>query len=89
VTAQHTAGSQECRELFGRLSEYLDGELDPTLCDETDRHLGDCAPCQEFLESLRRTVAFLERLPVEPFPEEMRAAMRQALRRLREERGFK
>jgi mycothiol system anti-sigma-R factor len=89
VTPPHESGSRECRELFGRLSEYLDGELDPSLCDETEQHLGECAPCQEFLESLRRTVALLTRLPGEPLPEEMRAAMRQSLRRLQEERGLK
>jgi anti-sigma factor (TIGR02949 family) len=89
MTAPHGSGSRECRELFGRLSEYLDGELDPSVCDETDQHLGECAPCQEFLESLRRSVAILKRVPGEPLPEEMRVAMRQALRRLQEERGFK
>ena len=88
MTTQHGAGSRECRELFARLSEYLDGELEPGLCDETDRHLGDCAPCQKFLESLRRTVAILNRLPGEPLPEKMRREMSQALRRLKAERGI-
>jgi len=89
VTTQHGPGSRQCRELFARLSEYLDGELDPGICDETDRHLENCSPCQEFLESLRRTVAILNRLPGEPIPAEMRHEMRRTLRHLKEERGFK
>ena len=88
VTAQHGPASRECRELFAKLSEYLDRELDPALCESTDKHLEDCSPCQEFLESLRRTVALLARLPGEPLPEETRRQMRESLRRLKKERGL-
>jgi anti-sigma factor RsiW len=52
----HDHGSKKCKEIFARLSEYLDGELDPSVCDRLEGHLGDCPPCQAFLESLRRTV---------------------------------
>ena len=45
-----------CKELFAELSDYLDGALDDTLCDELEKHLDSCAPCQTFLGSLERTV---------------------------------
>lgn len=45
-----------CREMFERLSEYIDGELDPKLCDCFDGHLQDCEPCQAFIATLRKTV---------------------------------
>jgi mycothiol system anti-sigma-R factor len=88
VTAQHGPASRECRELFARLSEYLDGELDPALCEQTDKHLEDCSPCQRFLESLRRTVVLLNRLPGEPLPEDTRRQIRESFRRLKNERGL-
>ena len=82
----HGPGSQECRELFARLSEYLDGELDPAACGDLERHLGDCTPCQKFLESLRRTVVLVSRIPGEPLPDSVRRALHDALRSLRQAR---
>ena len=48
---------ENCKEVFALLSEYLDLELPPEACQEIDRHLTGCAPCVEFVESLRKTVA--------------------------------
>ncbi|HVN04261.1 MAG TPA: zf-HC2 domain-containing protein [Bryobacteraceae bacterium] len=47
----------ECRQIFATLSEYLDLELPPEACREMEAHLAGCAPCVEFAESLRKTVA--------------------------------
>ena len=87
MTHSHAPGSPCCRELFARLSEYLDGELNEALCAEAEVHLEDCPPCRDFLESLRRTVALLGRLPAEPVPQEIRRAVRESAARLRRERG--
>ena len=80
----HAPGSESCRELFSRLSEYLDGELDVSICEQTETHLGECPPCQQFLESLRRTVDWVRRLSAEPEPETVRQEVRDAVRKLRE-----
>jgi RNA polymerase sigma-70 factor (ECF subfamily) len=45
-----------CKELFAELSDYLDGALDDALCDELEKHLDGCAPCETFLDSLEQTV---------------------------------
>ena len=45
-----------CKEMFAALSEYLDAELASGDCEEIEKHLRDCEPCIEFLESLNRTV---------------------------------
>lgn len=69
-----------CREIFARLSEYIDGELPQDLCDEVERHFGGCAPCEAFLESLRRTVRWIEQAGDEPLPEDLRRAVRRSRR---------
>ena len=46
----------ECADLFARLSEYLDGELSPEDRKTMEKHICDCAPCIEFIHSLRRTI---------------------------------
>jgi len=87
MTHSHRPGSPRCRELFARLSEYLDGELDEAHCAEAEVHLEDCPPCRDFLESLRRTVALLGRLPAGPVPEDVRRAVRESAERFRRECG--
>jgi anti-sigma factor RsiW len=49
--------AEKCKEVFEVLSEYLNLELPPDLCEQIERHLADCSPCVEFVESLRKTVA--------------------------------
>lgn len=47
---------RRCRELFAALSDYMDGALDGSTCEELEKHLHGCAPCEAFLSSLERTV---------------------------------
>jgi len=75
--AGHEAHAR-CKALFERLSEYIDGELDASLCAEIGSHLDGCDPCKAFLESLRRTVLILERTPAARLPEDVRAEILRA-----------
>jgi len=70
--------------MFARLSEYIDGELDPAICTGIEDHVGDCPPCQAFLESLRRTVNLTRDLPDHELPEEMARDFIEAYRKVRE-----
>lgn len=45
-----------CKKLFAELSNYLDQQLDDSLCDQIEQHMDGCSPCQVFLASLERTV---------------------------------
>ena len=42
MTDAHEHGSEACRELLARLSEYLDDELDEAACAEIESHMADC-----------------------------------------------
>jgi RNA polymerase sigma-70 factor, ECF subfamily len=48
---------QHCRNLFAALSDYMDGLVDDAVCQEMDRHIEDCEPCQAFIASLKDAVA--------------------------------
>jgi RNA polymerase sigma-70 factor (ECF subfamily) len=48
---------QRCRHLFAALSDYMDGVVDDAMCEEMDRHIHQCEPCQAFLASLKQAVA--------------------------------
>ncbi len=83
----HRHGTPECREVFARLSEYLDQELDADLCEVLEGHLDDCPPCQVFIESLRRTVGLIRDADPTPLPDTLRAEILEAYRALRERRS--
>ena len=48
---------QHCRSLFAALSDYMDGVVDDAVCEQMDRHIHDCEPCQAFIASLEQAVA--------------------------------
>jgi RNA polymerase sigma-70 factor (ECF subfamily) len=45
-----------CKAMFAELSDYLDGQLDDSLCQELERHMDGCGPCQAFVASLEATI---------------------------------
>ena len=45
-----------CRHLLGSLSEYVDGELEASVCAEIERHLQECEKCRIVIDSLNKTI---------------------------------
>lgn len=45
-----------CKDMFAELSDYLDEQLDDSLCRELEAHLNSCGPCQAFLATLKATI---------------------------------
>jgi RNA polymerase sigma-70 factor, ECF subfamily len=54
-----------CKVLFAQLSDYLDEQLDDSLCEKLEEHLDECEPCKMFLDSLEATIMQLRKLPSE------------------------
>jgi anti-sigma factor (TIGR02949 family) len=68
-----------CRELFERLSEYLDGELSPEICAQIRRHMDGCDPCINFAKTLRKTADLCRHLPTHKVPPDLAANLRAFL----------
>lgn len=47
---------EQCKNMLGSLSEYIDGELEEELCAEIERHLAGCEDCRVVVDSLAKTV---------------------------------
>jgi RNA polymerase sigma-70 factor (ECF subfamily) len=47
---------RRCKEMFAELSNYLDDELDDSLCEELEKHMDGCEPCKAFLSSLEKSI---------------------------------
>ena len=54
-----------CKAMFAELSNYLDEQLDDSLCDELESHLDGCGPCKAFLASLEATIRECRTSPAE------------------------
>ena len=56
---------RRCKEIFAELSNYLDDELDDSLCQELEKHMDGCQPCIAFLASLEKTIEQCRHTPAE------------------------
>jgi anti-sigma factor (TIGR02949 family) len=67
--------SQSCRDHLGALSEYLDGDLEPELCAEIERHLAECGNCRVVVDTLRKTVMLYRAYGHEEVPDDTKARL--------------
>jgi len=73
---------QDCLEMFEKLSEYIDGELDHTTCEEIERHAKDCVACFSCMETLKRTVALCKNAQEQPVPREFSKRLQEIIQNL-------
>ena len=46
----------KCEELLAMLNEYVDGTVDPAVCEEFEKHMAGCNPCQVVVDNIRQTI---------------------------------
>ena len=44
----------KCAELLTALNEYVDGTVDPAICEEFEAHMAGCNPCQVVVDNIRK-----------------------------------
>ncbi len=64
--AEHEHG--HCKDMLAVLSEYVDGEVDETMCAEIDRHLAECGNCRIVVDTLRKTIVLYREYAHEEVP---------------------
>ena len=45
-----------CDELLTMLNEYVDGDANPGMCKEFEKHLANCNPCRVVVDNVRKTI---------------------------------
>jgi predicted anti-sigma-YlaC factor YlaD len=48
---------ENCRQLLGALSDYVDEDASQEICAEIERHLAGCENCRIVVDTLRKTVS--------------------------------
>ena len=70
----------KCDELLALLNEYVDGTVDPAICDEFEKHLAGCNPCQVVVDNIRQTITLYQNGKPYPLPVEFRDRLHDLLR---------
>lgn len=70
----------DCDELLRALNEFVDGEVDPSICETVRAHLADCNPCQIVVDNIRRTITLYKSGQPIPMPPELCKKLREALK---------
>jgi anti-sigma factor RsiW len=75
-----------CDELLTLLSEYIDGDVDPGICGELEKHLAGCDPCRIVVDNMQRTVRLYKEGKEYELPLPFRQRLHEALRERWKER---
>ena len=70
----------KCKDLLRMLNDYVDGDLDPGLCQELEKHFAGCNPCRVVVDTIRRTIQVYKDGNLCEMPLDMRRRLRRALR---------
>ncbi len=77
----------KCEELLKMLNEYVDGTVDPAVCEEFEKHMAGCNPCQVVVDNIRHTITLYKNgtpyaMPIR-FREKLHESLREKWKQLR------
>lgn len=70
----------QCKELLKSLNDYVDGTIDPEICEEFERHMAGCNPCQVVVDNIRKTITLYKEGEPYELPAKFRSRLHEALR---------
>ena len=70
----------KCEELLAMLNDYVDGGVDSGVCEQFEKHLAGCNPCQVVVDTIRKTVTLYRDGQPYELPVEFRRRLHSALR---------
>lgn len=70
----------KCEELLAMLNEYVDGTVDPAVCEEFEKHMAGCNPCQVVVDNIRQTITLYKDGQPYAMPVKFRTQLHEVLR---------
>jgi len=70
----------KCEELMKILNDYVDGDIDPAVCDEFEKHMAGCNPCRVVVDNIRKTITLYKEGSVYQLPASVREKLHATLR---------
>ncbi len=68
-----------CKETIIQLSDFLDGDLDPTLAEALKKHLTACDDCRVVVDTTRKTIQLYCNTEPIPLPKDVEQRLQEAL----------
>lgn len=69
-----------CEELLAMLNDYVDGGVDPGVCEQFEKHLVGCNPCQVVVDNIRKTITLYKNGQPHALPISFRAKLHESVR---------
>jgi anti-sigma factor RsiW len=69
-----------CDDMLKILNEYVDGTLEPGVCEQFQQHLAGCNPCRIVVDNIRKTIQLYKGDEVFELPVEFRTRLHATLR---------
>lgn len=69
-----------CYELLEQVSDYIDGDLEPGLCEELEAHLAGCPDCRIMVDTVRKTITLYHAQAAAELPPEVEQRLYKALK---------
>jgi anti-sigma factor RsiW len=84
-----TSKVMKCEDMLAQLNEYVDGTIDPAICEEFEKHMAGCNPCQVVVDNIRKTITLYKNGQPCELPQKFRTKLHTALReKWKQTRGF-
>ena len=63
------------------LNDYVDGTIDMAICEEFEKHMAGCNPCQVVVDNIRKTITIYRQGEPYELPVKFRERLHEALRK--------
>ena len=71
---------ENCSKYIQNIADYIDGEIDQSLCADIEKHLKDCKNCRIMVDTLKQTVVLCRDGKKEKLPPELEAKLNDVLK---------
>ena len=68
-----------CTDFLSQLTDYFDGQIDPTLLAEVQALVCECHHCEVVLDTTRQTIAIYRENEIYEFPADLRERLHSAI----------
>ncbi len=75
----HKHDPAKCRELLSQFSDYIDGELEASLCTELEAHLAECPNCRIMVDTMRKTITLYRAQAPSDLPSDVKERLYKVL----------
>ncbi len=72
---------EKCGKLIQNISDYIDGEVDESLCSELEEHLTGCDNCRIMVDTLKQTFFLCRDGKKENLPESLQNKLNLLLKK--------